>query len=373
VTGRGLRVILALLWIAAVAAIVLPRLGDDTGPTLDDATPLGRPCPGLEIGVHSTLAFDGNAERRAETVAAIDEILGAQVVRDSLLWHQIERVEGERDWSHMDAVVAELREAGIEPLLSVLGSPSWANGVPVTTSEHYLHVPAQGAALDEWLGHYSDFLAEAVERYADYVRRWEIWNEPNLTHFWRPRPDPAAYAQVYETLRATILSADPEAEVAVGGLAGLTVATPPSVPGGVFLNRFMSSDPALDNVAVHAYTTNDHAPNVHFSGENNFDDIRRIRGQLTAAGEPVPIWVTEWGWSTAAVGEARQAQYLDTSLTMLERAYPFVPVATYFAERDRPPEFFQGLLDENLEPKPAALTFQKHADLAASRCDQAAR
>jgi hypothetical protein len=359
---------------AAVAALILPRLGDDAGPTLDEAPQLpDAPCPGVTLGVHSTLAFEGDADRRAETVAAIDEALGAQVVRDSLLWHQIEPVEGERDWSRLDAVVAELRKAGIEPLLAVLGSPAWANAVPESTPDHYLHVPARGPALDEWLDRYSDFLGEAVERYREFVRRWEIWNEPNLAMFWRPRPDPVAYRQVYETLRATILGVDPEAEVSAGGVAGLTHANPPNIPGRTFLSRFDATRPPLENVAVHPYTSNDHAPNVDFPGENNFSDIGRVRGQLASAGEPIPIWVTEWGWPSDVVGEARQAQYVDTSLTMLERRYPFVPVATYFSERDRPPEFLYGLLDEDLEPKPAAAAFRMHADLAASRCDRAVR
>jgi hypothetical protein len=369
VTGRTQRVIFVLLWIAAVAALVVPRLDDDAGPSLDEATPLpGTECPGLEIGVHATLAFDADAERRAETVAAIDDELRAQVVRDSLLWHQIEPVEGERDWSRLDAVVAELRDAEIEPLLAVLGSPSWANGVPESTPEHYLHVPPRGPELDTWLERYSDFLSEAVERYRDFVRRWEIWNEPNLAMFWRPRPDPVAYRQVYETLRTTILRVDPSAEVAVGGVAGLTHANPPNVPGRTFLSSFNATRPPLENVAVHPYTSNDHAPNVDFPGENNFSDIARVRGQLAAAGEPIPIWVTEWGWPSDVVGEARQAQYVDASLTLLERRYPFVPVATYFADRDRPPGFSEGLLEENLEPKPAALEFRAHAERLAARC-----
>jgi polysaccharide biosynthesis protein PslG len=366
--SRPLAALAALLWIAAVAAAILPRLGDDTGPSLDEATPLPRICPGLAVGVHSTLAFDASAERRAETVEAVDQVLGAQVVRDSLLWSEIEPVEGERDWSRTDAVVAELRDAGIEPLLAVVGSPSWANGVPETTPEHYLHVPPRGAALDAWLQDYSDFLAEAVGRYQDFVRRWEIWNEPNLAIFWRPRPDPIAYRQVYETLRATILRVDPTAEVAVGGLGRLTVAPESDVPGFAFLRRLTRTEPPLDHVAIHPYATDDHAPNVHIPGENNFDDIGRARAMLAADGERVPIWVTEWGWSSATVGERRQARYVGRSLAMLEERYPFVRVATYFSDHDRPPDFFSGLLDEDFEPKPAAIEFREHADRFAARC-----
>jgi polysaccharide biosynthesis protein PslG len=358
----------ALVWIGTVAVVVLLHRG--AGENLEDAAPLPRPgCSGLAVGVHSTLAFEGDPERREATVTAIQRSLNAEIVRDSLLWSQVEPVEGERDWSRTDRVVEELRAAGIEPLFAVVGSPGWANGAPESSPDRYLYVPQRGEALDAWLAHYSDFLAAAVDRYRDFIKRWEIWNEPNLAAFWRPRPDPVVYAHVYETLRSTILREDPSAHVAVGGLTNLTAATDPDISGRAFLRGLIRMHAPLDGVAVHPYTTDDHPPGIHVPGENNFDDIERVRDQLAGRAEQAPIWVTEWGWSSATVGESRQARYVDRSMTMLESRYHFVRVATYFVDHDRPPEFFQGLLDEDLTPKPAALAFRKHADLAASRCE----
>jgi hypothetical protein len=359
---------------AIVAAIIgLIRQGDEQG--APEATPLpSTVCAGPQIGVHSTLAFTLDAERREDTVAAMDEYLHPQVVRESLLWHQIEPVEGRFDWSRSDSSIEELRAAGIEPLLTVYGSPSWANGVPESTPQHYLHVPARGPTLDAWLKDYSDFLAAAVERYHEFVRRWEIWNEPNLAPAWRPRPDPAAYRQVYEKLRQTVLSVDPNAEVAVGGVGSLTVPpVAPGIPGLEFLHALIDQGAHIDNVAIHPYTTDEHSPSVHTPGEKNFDDIGLVHDQLAAEGVRAAIWVTEWGWSSAAIGPELQAQYVSRSLTMLEHRFSFVRVATYFLDRDLPPEFFQGLLEEDLDPKPAAAAFRTHADLAASRCEQVDR
>jgi hypothetical protein len=80
------------------------------------ATPLPKTgCVVPAIGVNSTLEFEGDAQRAA-TVAAIKNVLGAQVVRYGLRWNRIEPVEGEREWSRPDGVVEELRAAGIEPL-----------------------------------------------------------------------------------------------------------------------------------------------------------------------------------------------------------------------------------------------------------------
>jgi hypothetical protein len=354
----------SLIWLAAVIFAALHSNGGG-GPR---ARPLPRiACVGPEIGVHSALAFDGSPEHRAETVEAIQRFLQPQVLRDGLLWNQIEPVEGRRNWTRTDSIVEELRAAGIEPLLVVSGSPSWANGVPESTPRHEFHVPPLGVALDAWLHDYGDFLAEAVRRYHDFVRRWEIWNEPNLSQFWRPRPDPVAYRQVYESLRATILRVDPTAEVAVGGLGGLSATSAPSITGLEFLRRLIHTKPPIEAVAIHPYA-HDHPPWVHVPNENNFDNIKRVHNQLLADGERASIWVTEWGWSSATVGDARQALYVKRSLQMLEHRYRFVRVATYFLDHDLPPRFFQGLLDEHLNPKPAARVFRRHADLAASRC-----
>ena len=218
--GRAALALAALAWIGAVVAAVV-QVGNQGPPQF---APLRQTaCPAPLLGVDSTLAYEGDSQQRA-TVAAIHQLLRPQVVRDALLWNQVEPVEGERDWSVPDRVVGDLRAAGIEPLLTIFGSPTWANGVPGSKPGSNTYVPPRGPALDAWLKRYSNFLVAAVKRYHRAVRRWEIWNEPNLTKFWRPRPDPVAYLQVYETLRATILRVDPKAQVAVGGLGDLSVA-----------------------------------------------------------------------------------------------------------------------------------------------------
>jgi polysaccharide biosynthesis protein PslG len=374
VSGRRPRVVLALgllLWIAAVARAVVPLLDEqvDGGPL--EARPLPATiCHGPEIGVNSTLAFESGAERRGATVAAIDETLGAQVVRDSLLWNRVEAVPDEFNWSSPDGVVEDLTQAGIEPLLVIVGSPPWANGVPESTPDQYLYVPPRGPEFDAWLDQYSQFVAAAVRRYKGVVRRWEIWNEPNLAVFWHPEPDPVAYREVYERLRATILRVDARAQVAVGGLGRLASASRPDYSALAFLRHLRSAKSPLDYVALHSYPTDQHAPDVHVPGELNFDDIERVHDKLVAEGDRVSIWVTEWGWSSDVLGESLQARYVDKSLAMIQNRYRFVRVATYFVDRDRPPEFYYGLLDESLEPKAAALAFRRHADLATSRCER---
>jgi len=113
----------------------------------------------------------------------------------------------------------------------------------------------------------------------------------------------------------------------------------------------------MDNVAIHPYPSDGHAPDLTLAWKDNFSDIKMIRDYLVSVGRPVPLWVTEWGWSSAALGLATQASYVATSLEMLRSLYPYVSVATYFVDHDRPPRYYQGLLDENFALKPAGTAF----------------
>jgi hypothetical protein len=363
--------IAALVWAGAIAAAVRSEFRRNSD-NLSRAKPLpGRVCPGLVVGVDSNAGLTNKPPSPDSTFAAIHKDLGAQVVRVTLRWDQVEPVKGEQNWSGMDGIVANLRAAGIEPSMVVVGSPSWANGVPASKPNHYLYVPARGAPLNAWLENYSAFLAAAVKRYDRFVRRWQIWNGPNVAANWRPRPDPAAYGPVYLRLRSTIMSREPTAEVAVGGLGELTLAHPPDLSGIAFLRALIRARIPLGDVAIQPIATNDNPPDVHVAGQNNFDDIDKVHKLLSGNGVPASLWVTGWGWSSKTVGPQRQAQYVDRAFTLLENRYPFVRFAAYSTDRDTPPGLLQGLLNGILRPKPAAAVFRAHADLAAARCSTA--
>ncbi|HMG26409.1 MAG TPA: hypothetical protein VKH36_06285, partial [Acidimicrobiia bacterium] len=51
------------------------------------------------------------------------------------------------------------------------------------------------------------------------MKALEIWNEPNLTFYGMPAPDPAAYAAFLGAAHDAIKAADPTSAVITGGLA----------------------------------------------------------------------------------------------------------------------------------------------------------
>jgi hypothetical protein len=309
-----------------------------------------------QYGVHMDSTWDGYGWRRTKAIGQARDVLHAQVARNSFLWHLVEPVQGQRDWSRTDSVVDELRAGGIEPLMAVYGSPPWANGTPSSTADHYLYVPTDPAAFDAWVHNYADFMRAAARRYRGKVKRWELWNEENLHWNWKPAPSAAQYARWYSAVYAAIRSEDPDAEISLGALSGLTATGPGNALGLDFLADLLRLGVRPDNVAIHPYPGRSQAPDAHIRYETNFDDIALLQRTLVESGHPVPIWVTEWGWQTSKVDLATQAAYLRRSLEMIEDDYPYVAVATYFLNYDRG-GYTHGLFDTAMNPKPAAGVF----------------
>ena len=122
------------------------------------------------------------------------------------------------------------------------------------------------------------------------VTRYEIWNEPNFVHFWRPRPDPAAYGRLFVAAATSIREVDPQAELIVGGLF-------PS-GAGEFVAALQATAPDVltlaNGVAMHPYGA---------GPEQVLHHVRRVRQALRAAGHPdMPLFVNEVGWATIGTG-----------------------------------------------------------------------
>jgi beta-glucosidase/6-phospho-beta-glucosidase/beta-galactosidase len=108
--------------------------------------------------------------------------MGVDVVRYTVRWDD---VAGTRpatprdprdpayDWRKTDAVLRGLRRHGIEVVLTLYGTPSWANG---GLSANWAPTSSQA---------FGDFARAAATRYS-WVRLWAIWNEPNRPQWLRP-------------------------------------------------------------------------------------------------------------------------------------------------------------------------------------------
>ena len=156
---------------------------------------------GPQIGVaDDRVLLAGGAQ--ADRMVAEWSANGVDVVR---ILAQSTRIEA-WGWSELDAAVARVRAAGMQPMLAVVG--------PRTRPS-----PTRFAA----------FAGSVAARYGAGVDRYIVWNEPNLPAWLRPQARcsrgrctpvaPHVYREFVRAARPAIRAADPGAQVLIGAMS----------------------------------------------------------------------------------------------------------------------------------------------------------
>ncbi|HKA94264.1 MAG TPA: cellulase family glycosylhydrolase [Acidimicrobiia bacterium] len=171
--------------------------------------PPARTPAGDRAGFSEGAVLGGRQGPNLEAELAGIAATGARYLRVDVDWSAIEQARGVHDWSAVDEIVDTARACGLDVIGLLAYTPGWARG-PGTTE----HSPPTDPA------NFASFARAAAERYAPRgVKAWEIWNEPNLTFYWMPSPDPAAYAALLGPAYDAIKAVDPSSTVITGGLA----------------------------------------------------------------------------------------------------------------------------------------------------------
>jgi xylan 1,4-beta-xylosidase len=154
-------------------------------------------------------------------------------------------------YTYVDQVIDAYLELGIQPFLELGFMPSalasgdqtvfWWHGNVTPPSSH-----------TEWADLVRATLSHLIDRYGiEMVRQWpiEVWNEPNLTAFWRDA-DQDAYHRLYEASALAVKEVD--ATLQVGGPAISPGADEWLVPFAEFTTQ---RGVPVDFVTKHAYTS----------------------------------------------------------------------------------------------------------------------
>jgi hypothetical protein len=313
--------------------------------------------------------FFGVVPQAPPSRADFDRMRGVVgTVRVPVEWFRVEERPGSYDFSDLDWIVGEAARAGVRVLPFVYGSPRWLTGDPAR--------PPLGTARARraWTG----VLRQLVRRYGPGgsfwhgrearlpIRRWQIWNEPNYLLFWRPRPEPAVYAQLLLLSARTVRALDPAATIVTAGVAPVEAGITP----WAFLRR-MYEVPGVrrdfDVVALHPY-----APYVGWV----IDEIRFVREVMAKAGDATtPLQLTEVGVASASVfrnpfdrGRAGQAAFVRRVLRLsVERRRRWhIAGVDWFTWQDAAAAdphcvFCQygGLFDSSGRPKPSWWAFRR--------------
>lgn len=207
---------------------------------------------------------------------------GVKYARCQTGWARCEKEKGVYDFSWLDSVVENLTKRGVIPWFNVgYGNPLYMKDVPNPTAVGCVPVYYGDEAKRAWEG----FVTALCERYKDKVEHFEIWNEPDISHFWHPRqPNPSEYASFVNLTAEVIKKAHPLAKI------GVCVSTPYCFS---FIDGLIQSLKALDFFSVHTYST---VPEFRYKSA-----IKRIRKTLDKNGfEDAEIWQGEGGYPSWA-------------------------------------------------------------------------
>jgi cellulase (glycosyl hydrolase family 5) len=268
----------------------------------------------------------------------------------------------------LDDLVWQARIRGMEVLLTIWGTPAWANdGEP----------PNRPPTHARDLGRF----AYALARRYPQVRRYAVWNEPNTEQFLTPQFDeegrsvaPQAYARLYRAAYAGIKAGNPRALVAIGETSSHGLDAPSqgliqdSHSPARFAELLSRVRPRVwfDAWAHHPYpTTATEAPDEPAAWPAvTMSSLERFGAALdTWFGESqIPLWLTEYAYETTpadplGVTPELQAEYAERALTLAAEV-PRVQLFVWFTFRDDYTNHWQsGLLDRRGRPRPIYARF----------------
>jgi hypothetical protein len=314
---------------ASLAAVVAALVGY--------FTPTAGATPGAKFGIHDDAWLLHGSGSLSSRLNELDRI-GTDIVRFTLRWDDIatRRPVDARDpdddayrWDGADAVLTGLNRRGIAQVVTLVGTPYWANG-----GEGPSQAPISATA-------FSDFAYAAALRYP-FVRYWTVWNEPNQRRWLMPTSPKVYVTKLLNPAYKAIKQASPQA------LVGGGVTAPRGNFGGVsplaWIEGMGKAGARLDAYAHHPYPLQPQTETPWSGGCTHCQtlsmaSLERLTAAVRKALGPKRIWLTEYGYQTnppdqwLGIAPALQAIYVAEAALRVWKA-PYVDMLINFLYRD---------------------------------------
>jgi hypothetical protein len=338
-----LRLTIAGLAVAVIAAIALPVAA-------------AHAATRMPVGFYDDPSFRWSPAATQNFVSA--QKAGATVVHTLADWSQLAPRKPKQPLNgndpayrlaDLDQFVQNAAAHGMQVLVTITGTPRWANGGRTPN-----YPPKSMTALTQ----FAHMLAARYNGKNGFgtVTRWSIWNEPNLGRFLAPQyrgktiVSSATYARLYLAGYRGIKAGNRFAQVAAGETSNRGRDKPTGSVGNdtvapaLFAQLVAKANPHLQFSAwaTHPYPSEYRLgpaqkvayPNVALSTMSRFGaDLRKWFHRA------VPIWITEYGEQTRpenkAIGITYARQAADIKKAMrLAQANPYVQMFIWFIFRD---------------------------------------
>lgn len=263
---------------------------------------------------------------------------GFNYIRMDLTWGAIEKEKGVYEFEEIgyDA----LTEGCLKRNINILYILDYSNG---------LYESDRAVRTEEGREAFAKFAETAAKRYSGKGILWEIWNEPNLEHFWSPQPSVEDYCALVEATAPRIKEADPSGLVVAPATSGIPIDWLEKCFKKGLLNW-------IDALSVHPYR-----PQPPETVIDDYKNLRDLISSYAPKGKEIPVISGEWGyslinWDKSRLSEEQQAQYL--ARMFLVNLYEGIPVSIWYDWNDDGTdpderEHHFGTMTHDLKPKPA--------------------
>ena len=342
--------------------------------TLGSAAAAQAAPPGGFTGIVAEQVFAADGDARDDELERLVDT-GVQLIRQPLRWAEIERSPGRYDFAHWDRYMAALARHRLQVMPILIDPPRFRSSAPRRNALRGVYPPRRPRDM-------AAFAARVARRYGSRgsfwranpevpkvpIRSWQVWNEPNLPVYWRPRPRAVGYVRLLAAVAAGLRRSDPRAEIVTAGVPQSIWRG--SIPQLTYLRRLYRAGARkhFDVLGIHPYT------DTH---DELFAQLHAVRRLVRRAGDYAPLWITEIGWATGGPGSRYtpgldgQAQRLQWMFRLVrdERRSLGIRGVVYYMWQDAPPypggkDFWglhTGLHDLTGAEKPALAVFREHA------------
>jgi hypothetical protein len=371
VKGRRARIMVVLLVVLAVGYIgrlsvsAAQRSGGPSGTTQTTATtrPGGSTSQPTDTTTTTTVAppkrvvhrllKDSFISPEGMPPQAVTELLnyaqaaGVKIISTGVSWAAFEPYGpgGPGEFAQLDTFVSEVLHRKMKVRIQLTGFPDWARDPGEVSSATAQWLPP--VAPDE-LARWKVFVGDVARHFRGRVTYFEIWNEPNISSFFYPQPDPAEYADLLEASSTAIKAADPSALVIFAGMSGNDIG---------FLSRVYDALDAqfgalarkdhhfFDILGAHPYdgsrppevvSPSQVYPDDFGTMDANFLGFEKLHALMASHGEGYkPIYITEYGFTTEGfygfppISDSTRAAYLKRAFSLVAKI-PYVIGFSWF-------------------------------------------
>lgn len=285
---------------------------------------------------------------------------GFSFVRQMMYWPSVEKEKGVYDFTAFDKRMDELKARGLGAMFILCFSHRKYLEEPYPGNNTSL-VPMNTDALRQA---YANYAAAAVAHYRDRGDNqrivYELWNEPSIEWFWKPKPNPDEYMSLLKVAVPAIRKADPNAVITSMSVCFDNMGKEPTLNYFEECLRQGGAD-LLDGITVHPYARDP----AKMDPETNEEVWLRMNALVARyrPKNPPPLINSEEGWHRKFVKNDDKWAWYPARQLMLDLRMG-VPMTTAFVYRSKKGDLTTGgdgfdFVNHEFEPQRPYYSLQK--------------